>query len=76
MKKYARVFLKGDPVRWFDFPLQDGGTLIAFIGQSRFEGGALMEHGWIAYDQFAAVMLIQTTAPSVPQWAMQPQGQA
>lgn len=77
MKKYARVFLKGEPIRWFDFPLPDNGSLFNFIGQARHEGGAIMEHGWIAWDSFASVMLIQLAdVPALPAWAAQPAGQA
>ena len=77
MKKYARVFLRGDTVRWFDFPLVENGTLLGFIGQARHEGGALMDYGFIPWDCFGPVMLIQTTELSaLPVWANQPAGQA
>jgi len=77
MKKYARVFLKGEPIRWFDFPLPEGGNILSFLGQARHEGGAMMEFGFIPWDCFGPVMIIQTEAPPVmPGWANQPAGQA
>jgi hypothetical protein len=76
MKKYCRVFLKGEPMRWFDFPLDPNGTLFAFVAQMRFEGYAMSEAGMIVYDEVRAVMLIQTMTPSMGLSGMMPAGQA
>ena len=78
MKKYARVFLKGEPIRWFDFPLNDASTgIFEFIGQARHEGGAIMQYGFIPWDCFGPVMFISTSiAPVMPSWAMGTVGQA
>ena len=61
MKKYCRVFLKGEPMRWFDFPMaDDAADLFAFMAQTRFEGFASSAKGFIAYDEIRAAMFIET----------------
>ena len=77
MKKYARVFLKGEPMRWFDFPLDANDNLFAFVAQMRFEGYALSQQGMIVYDEVRAVMLIETATPMMSGLGgMAPVGQA
>jgi hypothetical protein len=76
MKNYVRVFLKGEPMRWFDFPIEQGGTLFAFNAQALFEGFAIGATGMIAYDQIRCMMLIQTATPTLGLGGMQPAAQA
>ena len=76
MSKYARVFLKGEPMRWFDMPLDTGSSFHAFCAQMRFEGFVMSNTGFIVYDQVRAVMLIETTQPSSFGLGTQTVGQA
>lgn len=75
MNQYVRVFLKGEPVRWFDFALQTGGNFHAFVMQARFEGFVIGTHGYIVHDEIKAMMLCQG-APSIGLGMMQAAGQA
>ena len=76
MKKFARVFFKGNMQCWFDFPLGENGTLMGFMQGARLEGGAMMEAGFLPFDCFGPVVMIQAAeGPAMPpQWATQPAG--
>jgi hypothetical protein len=76
MNSYVRVFLKGEPKRFVDFPLEAGITFPGFVRQVKFEGYALGSHICIMDDQIAAMMLVQTTAPMQTLHGMAPTGQA
>lgn len=75
MNKYVRVFLKGEPVRWFDFPLLTG-NFHSFVMQARFEGFVIGQTGYIVHDEIKAMMLIETAQPINNLGMMQPAGQA
>ena len=66
MKKYVRIFLKGEPVRWFDFPIAEGANFHSFIMQMRFEGYVLGELGYIVHDEVRGAMLIQLAEGEAP----------
>jgi hypothetical protein len=66
VKKFVRVFLKGEPVRWFDFPIPEGGNFHSFIMQMRFEGYVLGEAGYIVHDEVRGAMLIQLAEGEAP----------
>ena len=76
MNKYVRVFLKGDPVRWFDFPLTGQANFHAFVMQARWEGFVLGTHGYIVHDEVRAMMLVEGVQPTSNLGFMQPAGQA
>lgn len=80
MKKFVRVFLKGEPVRWFDFQLADNANLHLFVMQMRFEGFAINSHGYIVESEVKACMLIETASDltKAQQWlgGVQTVGQA
>lgn len=78
MNKYVRVFIKGDPVRWFDFPLLTGSNFHSFVMQARFEGFVIGQTGYIVHDEIKAMMLIETAQPSnnLGLGFVQPQGTA
>ena len=75
MSQFVRVFLKGEPVRWFDYPLPTGHNFKAFVMQVRFEGFVLGDFGYIVNDEIRGMMLC-AGAPESPLKTMQPQGQA
>ena len=76
MNNYVRVFLKGEPVRWFDFPLAAGGNFRAFVMQARFEGFIINEFGYVVHEEVKAIILFQTATPTVGLGTMMPAGQA
>jgi hypothetical protein len=76
MNKYVRVFLKGEPVRWFDFPLTGQATFHSFVMQARFEGYVLGVHGYIVHNEIKGMMLIETAQPTTNLGFVQPAGQA
>ena len=57
MNQFVRVFLKGTPVRWFDFPLATGSNFHSFVMQARFEGFVIGAQGYIVHDEIKAMML-------------------
>lgn len=74
MNQYVRVFLKGEPVRWFDLPLQTG-NFHAFVMQARFEGFVIGQYGYIVHEEIRAMMLCSGT-PQQGLSGMTPAGQA
>ena len=76
MSSYVRVFLKGEPPRWFDFPLATGSNFHSFVMQARFEGFILGSHGYVVHDEIKAMMLIQTAEPVQTLHGLAPVGQA
>jgi hypothetical protein len=75
MSKYCRVFIKGEPLRWFDFPYQQGETFVSFFMKSRFEGMFMGEIGAVPYDSMLCACEIQR--PGGPQlWMAPAQGNA
>ena len=67
MKKFVRVYLKGDPLRWVDLPLPDETqNLFGFIGQMRFEGYVCAPKIYIPLDEVRGVSLIELGEPSEP----------
>lgn len=75
MNQFVRVFMKGEPMRWFDFPLPTGSSFHAFAAQARFEGFVIGDAGYIVYDEIRAMMLCHGAA-QVGLGMMQPAGQA
>jgi hypothetical protein len=55
--KFIRVFLKGEPTRWTDFPLPANGNFHNFISRMRFEGFIVDDSRYIALDQVATMFL-------------------
>lgn len=75
MNQFVRVFLKGEPMRWFDFPLQTGSSFHVFVSQARFEGFVVSSTGYIVHDEIRAMMLCQGAAQA-GLGMMAPAGQA
>jgi hypothetical protein len=75
MNQFVRVFMKGEPVRWFDFTLITGSNFRSFVLQARFEGFVLGTTGYIVHDEIKAMMLCQGT-PQAGLGMMAPAGQA
>ena len=64
MNKVLRVFLKGEPNRWIDFPYPPGATFFGLLGQGKFEGWIIRDDRMVAYDSIAAAVEITNgTAP-------------
>ena len=72
---FVRVFLRGEPVRWFDFPLATGTRFQDFVMQTRFEGFVIGEFGYIVHEEVRAMMLCKG-APTQGLQVMQAAGQA
>ena len=75
MHPYVRVFLKGEPVRWFDFPTE-GKSFHSFVMQARFEGFIVGETGYLVHDQVLGMMLIHVDKPTQTLHGMVAAGQA
>lgn len=66
MKKFCRLFLKGDPTRWLDFELPSESTgILNFIAQMRFEGFAASPNAYITCDEVRVAIFIQTAEPTL-----------
>ena len=76
MSSYIRVFLKGEPPRWFDFPLATGSNFHSFVMQARFEGFVINAHGYIVHDEIKAMMLCQGAVAPGNLGLMQAAGEA
>ena len=59
MKTFCRVFLKGEPVRWFDFPIANAAAFLPFISQMRFEGFATTDRAYIALSEVAGAVVME-----------------
>lgn len=76
MNQFVRVFLKGEPMRWFDFPLSPGGNFHSFVAQARFEGFVLGTRGYIVHAEIRAMMLCQGELLPPQSWVVGGMGQA
>lgn len=61
MNKYCRVFLKGDPLRWFDFPYGPNETFASKVMSARFEGIFMGDIGCIPWESMFCCCEIQRT---------------
>jgi hypothetical protein len=75
MAKFARVVMKGEPIRWFDYPVQR--DLAVFILGTKLQGGVMpdgLAQVWIPWDEIRCVFQIETDQPQVA--FMHPAGSA